>query len=93
ATPMRSLWRFCPACGLPAGATFAAPEAMNAMPATIPALTPERIAEAERLNEEGATAYNADDLAHAIDLFSQAIAANPTNSAYYVNLAVALSES
>jgi RNA polymerase subunit RPABC4/transcription elongation factor Spt4 len=88
-TPMRSLWRHCPACGLPAGAT---PVPMSGGGSPVAAVAPEQAAEAERLNDQGAQAFEAEQYDRAIDLFFQAVNANPYHSPYYVNLAVALDE-
>jgi predicted amidophosphoribosyltransferase len=96
---IRREWRFCPECGTES----AAAQANGAEPTESPedGLPGDRriranptVAEgtAADLNAQGAAAYEADRLQEAISLFRQAIAADPTDPSFHVNLAVALGE-
>jgi predicted amidophosphoribosyltransferase len=99
---MRREWRFCPECGTEAGEegeTRGRGDAETrgqeepALPQTPrPRAAASAAGEAAALNDRGVAAYERDRFEEAIRLFRQAIAADPSDPSFYVNLAVALEE-
>jgi hypothetical protein len=96
--PLLRSWRFCPYCG---GEPIAPEGTPTPLPLPIdPGSPPEQSVgldpaaarrRAERANEAGTAAYEAESFAEAVRLFRDAVEADPTHAGYWTNLGVALS--